>query len=90
MLQIDEDAVEPLSTIGAIRISGDEVEGEVELSIDDASEPADGDEVIERDGVRVFLDSVAAEALADQVLGVHAHGDHLHFTFDDQSDESDE
>jgi hypothetical protein len=22
--------------------------------------------------------------LADQVLGVHAHGDHFHFTFDDQ------
>jgi hypothetical protein len=28
---------------------------------------------------------VASEVLADQVLGVHAHGDHFHFTFDDQS-----
>jgi hypothetical protein len=41
---------------------------------------------VERDGARVFLDPAAAEALADQVLGVHAHGDHFHFTFDDQPD----
>jgi iron-sulfur cluster assembly protein len=84
MLQIDEDAVEALAGLGAIRISGEEVDGEVELSIDDASEPAQGDEVIEREGARVFLDAVAAEALADQILGVHEHDDHLHFTFDDQ------
>ena len=41
--------------------------------------------MIERDGARVFLDSIATEVLADQVLGVDAHGDHFHFTFDDQS-----
>lgn len=84
MLQIDEDAVDALAGLGAIRISGEEVDGEVELSIDDASEPAQGDEVIEREGARIFLDAVAAEALADQILGVHEHDDHLHFTFDDQ------
>ena len=39
----------------------------------------------ERDGARVFLDAVAADALADQVIGVHAHGDHFHFTFEDQA-----
>jgi hypothetical protein len=39
---------------------------------------------VERDGARVFLDPAAAEVLSDQILGVHAHDDHFHFTFDDQ------
>ena len=84
MLQIDDEAVAALTGIGAIRITAEEVDGEVELSIDDASEPTEGDEVVERDGARIFLDAVAADALADQVIGVHAHGDHFHFTFEDQ------
>ena len=69
----------------ALRITAEETDDGVELQIDDATEPEEGDEVVERDGARVFLDSVAAEVLADQVLGVDAHGDHFHFTFDDQS-----
>ena len=85
MLQIDDEAVDALAGIGAIRITAEEVDGEVEISIDDASEPTEGDEVVERDGARVFLDAVAADALADQVIGVHAHGDHFHFTFEDQA-----
>jgi Fe-S cluster assembly iron-binding protein IscA len=84
MLQIDEEAVDALAGLGAIRITGEEVDGEVELSIDDATEPAEGDEIVERGGARVFLDAIAAGALDDQVIGVHAHGDHVHFTFDDQ------
>jgi len=85
MLQIAQDAVEALAELGAIRISAEEVDGEVEVSLDEADGPEEGDEVVERDGARVFLDATAAEVLADQVLGVHAHGDHFHFTFDDQS-----
>ena len=85
MLQIDEEAVAALTQIGTIRITAEEVDGEVELSINEASEPSAGDEVIERDGVRVFLDQAAAEVLVDQVLGVHSHGDHFHFSFDDQA-----
>jgi Fe-S cluster assembly iron-binding protein IscA len=84
MLQIDDEAVAALAQIGTIRITADEVDGEVEISIDEASEPSDGDEVIERDDVRVFLDQAAAEVLVDQVLGVHSHGDHFHFSFEDQ------
>jgi hypothetical protein len=87
MLQIAEDAVEPLAGLGPIRITAEEVDGEVELSIDDATEPAEGDEVVEAGGARIFLDEIAAEALSDQVIGVEAHGDHFHFTFDDQTDE---
>ena len=85
MLQLTEEAVEALQQIGTIRITAEEVDGDVEIAIDDASEPAEGDQVIEQGGARVFLDQAAADVLSDQVLGVHAHGDHFHFTFDDQT-----
>jgi Fe-S cluster assembly iron-binding protein IscA len=87
MLQIADDALDALRQIGAIRIRGVEAgEDEVELEIEEAEEPVVDDQVVEREGVRVFLDPVAANALEDQILGVHAHGDHFHFTFDEQSD----
>jgi iron-sulfur cluster assembly protein len=84
MLQIDEEAVDALKELGPLRIRGIEEGEEVELEIEEATEPSDGDQVVERDGVRIFLDAGAATALDDQVIGVHAHGDHFHFTFDDQ------
>jgi hypothetical protein len=67
MLQIDESALEAFKELGSIRISGVESDGEVELEIEEAEEPADD-----------------ATALDDQVIGVEAHDDHFHFTFDDQ------
>jgi Fe-S cluster assembly iron-binding protein IscA len=85
MLQIDDDAVEAFRQIGTIRIRGVEGDGEVELEIEEATEPVSDDQVVEREGVRIFLDPVAASALDDQVIGVHAHDDHFHFTFDDQT-----
>jgi Fe-S cluster assembly iron-binding protein IscA len=85
MLQIDDEAVEALTQIGALRITAEETDEGIELQIDEATEPQAGDEVVEREGARVFLDGAAAEVLADQVLGVEAHGDHFHFTFDDQT-----
>ncbi len=84
MLQIDDDAVGPLAEMGPLRISAEEVDGEVEISISEATEPAAGDEVVERDGVRLFLDAMAAGVLDDQVIGVHAHEDHFHFSFAEQ------
>ena len=84
MLQIDDEAVAALAQIGTIRITADEVDGEVEISIDEASEPSEGDEVIDLGEVRVFLEPAAADVLSDQILGVHAHGDHFHFSFEDQ------
>jgi Fe-S cluster assembly iron-binding protein IscA len=87
MLQIDDEAVEALRQIGDLRIRGVESEGEIELEIEEATEPMMGDETVERDGVRVFLDPVAANALEDQVLGIHAHDDHFHFSFDEQTDD---
>jgi Fe-S cluster assembly iron-binding protein IscA len=85
LLQIDDEAVEALKTTGALRVTAEETDDGVEIQIDEAGDPHEGDEVIERDGVRVFLDAMSAEVLADQVLSVHAHGDHFHFTFEDQS-----
>jgi iron-sulfur cluster assembly protein len=87
MLQIAEDALDALREIGAIRIRGVEAgEDEIELEIEEADEPQMDDQLVERDGVRVYLDPVAANALEDQILGVEAHGDHFHFTFEEQSD----
>ncbi len=84
MLQIAENAVDALKEMGALRITAEEVGDELELSIANVDEPAEGDTVVERDGARVFLDAAAVDALDDQVLGVHSHGDHFHFTFDEQ------
>jgi Fe-S cluster assembly iron-binding protein IscA len=84
MLEIADDAVEPLKQMGALRITAEDLDGEVEIAIEDATEPAEGDETVERDGAVVYLDELAATVLADQVLGVHAHDDHFHFSFDDQ------
>jgi Fe-S cluster assembly iron-binding protein IscA len=85
MLQISDEAVDALRQLGPLRISGVEAEGEIELEIEDATEPVADDVVVERDGVQVFLDPVASNALEDQVLGIHAHDDHFHFSFDEQA-----
>ncbi len=84
MLEIAEDAIEALRQMGSLRIRGVESDGEVELEIEEAGEPVGDDQVVERDGVRIFLDPVSASALDDQVIGVEAHEDHFHFTFEDQ------
>ena len=85
MLQLTEEAVEALKQMGTIRITAEDVDGDVEIAIDEATEPNEDDQVLDQDGARIFLDPAAADVLSDQVLGVHAHGDHFHFTFDDQS-----
>jgi Fe-S cluster assembly iron-binding protein IscA len=85
MLQIDDDAVDALTQMGGLRITAEETDDGVELQIDEAAAAREGDETVERDGARVYLDSLAADVLADQLLGVHAHDDHFHFTFEDQS-----
>ena len=79
MLQIDDEAVAALEEIGRSAITAEEVDGEVEISIDEAAEPERGRRGDRARRRRVFLDAAAAEVLADQVLGVHAHGDHFHF-----------
>ncbi len=84
MMQIAAESVAALADLGPLRITGEDVDGEVELEIEPAEAPQDGDEIVDRDGARVFLDPVAAEALADQILGLEGHEDHYHFTFEPQ------
>jgi Fe-S cluster assembly iron-binding protein IscA len=84
MLQISDESVEALRQMGDLRIRGIESDGEVELEIEEAGEPVADDQLVERDGVKVYLDPVAASALDDQVLGIHGHDDHFHFSFEDQ------
>jgi Fe-S cluster assembly iron-binding protein IscA len=85
MLQISDEAVDALRQLGTLRIRGVETDGEIELEIEEASGPVVDDVVVERDGVEVYLDPIASTALEDQVLGIHSHGDHFHFSFDDQA-----
>ena len=44
-----------------------------------------GDEIVQRRRCGVFLDETAAAVLADKTLDVHAHGDHFHFSIDEQT-----
>ena len=84
MLEIAEDAVDALKQMGPLRITAEDVDGEAEIAIEDATEPLEGDVTVARDGAIVYLDAAAAAVLDDQVLGVDAHDDHFHFDFEDQ------
>jgi iron-sulfur cluster assembly protein len=69
-----------------LRISGStEGDGETALELEVAEGPSDGDETLESGGVHVYLDETAAAVLSDKQLDVHAHGDHFHFSIDEQS-----
>lgn len=70
---------------GGLRLSAERDEtGEIGIHISVATEPDDGDEVVDEHGARIFLDPSAADALADKVLDAEAHGDHYHFSLDNQ------
>jgi Fe-S cluster assembly iron-binding protein IscA len=66
-----------------IAIVHDDGEG-ADLSLELASEPADGDQVLDEDGLRLFLEPEAASLLDDKILDAEPHGDHYHFRLDDQ------
>ncbi len=72
-------------TGGGLRFSAVEEDGEIALELSAERASADGDETVEEHGVRVFLDADAADALSDQTLDVEPHGDHVHFTFVQQT-----
>ena len=77
--------VEEVGPEAGLRItaSGDG-NGDTALDFDLASAPGEGDEVVEDDGAKVFLDPAAAEVLADKTLDVEEHGDHFHFSLGEQ------
>lgn len=93
MLKITEQAQEAISSIvadggvgpaGGLRITGSGSNGETALDFDLAEGASDGDETVVDGGARLFLDETAAAVLGDKVLDVHAHGDHFHFSIDEQ------
>ena len=55
------------------------------LSLELASEPSEGDQVLDDDGTRVFLEPEAASLLDDKILDAERHDDHYHFRLDDQA-----
>jgi Fe-S cluster assembly iron-binding protein IscA len=82
MVEDDDDA----SAEAGLRIDvgqGDE-EG-VELALDFVDGPGEGDATVEHDGVRVYLTAEAAALLDDKVLDAQAHGDHAHFSIEEQA-----
>jgi Fe-S cluster assembly iron-binding protein IscA len=69
---------------GGLRISAAGGNGEGALDFELAEGPTEGDEVVESGGATLYLDETAAAVLADKTLDVHAHGDHFHFSLDEQ------
>jgi len=85
MLELADGAVKEIKELagdGGLRFVGKPgEEGSFLFDPSLADAPEDDDQVVERDGARVFLDALAAEKLDDQILEVHSHGDHVHFDF---------
>ena len=69
---------------GGLRISGTTSNGETALDFEVVEAQPDGDEVVRDGGAVLFLDETASAVLADKTLDVHAHGDHFHFSIDEQ------
>ena len=89
MLQLSDEAVTAIAELagdGVLRLVGHESDDGVEIETVVVGGPEDGDEVVESGGARVSLDPTAADVLGDQILDVHAHGDHVHFVFSPQDD----
>jgi Fe-S cluster assembly iron-binding protein IscA len=69
-----------------IRIAAEQSPGGDGLSLALATEPAEGDAVVDEDGTRVFLEPRAASMLDDKVLDAERHEDHVHFSVGPQDD----
>jgi Fe-S cluster assembly iron-binding protein IscA len=95
VLQLTEHAQEVIKGIvdenevgagGGLRItSASGGNGDAELEFDLAEAAEDGDETVTAGGANVFLDPTAAQELADKTLDVHEHGDHFHFSLEEQA-----
>jgi Fe-S cluster assembly iron-binding protein IscA len=72
-----------------LRITAEEEGNEVSIELDFTEAPQDEDDVVESDGARVFLDETAAEVLGNVELSVTPHGDHVHFEFNERSENGD-
>jgi iron-sulfur cluster assembly protein len=93
MLKLSERAAEAIKSMlkdadaegAALRIGAEmDEEGTPGLHISFVGEPEDGDEEIEEQGITIYLDASAADALDDKILDAEPHGDHVHFGIEDQ------
>ena len=71
-----------------LRITAEEDGDEVSIELDFAERPETGDDVVESEGVRVFLDETASQVLTEVELTVTPHGDHVHFEFNERGDDA--
>jgi len=78
--------VEEVGPDGGLRITASGNNGDTALDFDTAPAPGPGDEVVDDDGAKVFLDEAAAAVLADKTLDIEEHGDHFHFSLGEQSE----
>lgn len=94
MLTLTSDAVEAVRTIAGVspglpdaglriepRTEG--LEGGIELSV--VEDALEGDEVVEEEGARVFIDSELAPYLDDKVLDASVVGDQVQFNVTEQA-----
>ena len=93
MLKITEQAQDAIRGIcedggagpdGGLRVSGSQSDGETALDFEVVEGAVDGDDVVREGDIVLFLDETASAVLADKTLDVHAHGDHFHFSIDEQ------
>jgi Fe-S cluster assembly iron-binding protein IscA len=77
--------VEEVGPDGGLRITASADNGGTALDFGLAPAPGPGDEVVDEDGAKIFLDEAAAAVLADKTLDVEEHGDHFHFSLAEQS-----
>jgi len=67
-------------------VAAHDEDGGPALSIELATEPGEGDQVLDDDGTRLFLEPEAASMLDDKVLDAQRHDDHFHFSLEEQAD----
>jgi Fe-S cluster assembly iron-binding protein IscA len=93
MLVVTEAAAQTIASVceengagpgGGLRISGTASNGETALDFEVVTGAFDGDAVVREGDAVLFLDDVASAVLDDKTLDVQAHGDHFHFSIDEQ------
>ena len=97
MLALTENAVEAVKSIvsssdeasetGGLRMVAERAGTQANFQLSVVPLPAEDDEVIEEQGVRVFLEQEAASLLDDKVLDANVEQDQVAFTIADQTEE---
>ena len=94
MLELSDNAVREIKELtdgGGLRfVASEGADGEWSFDPSLVDGPEEGDAVIERGGATVYLDPVAAEKLADVILEIESHGDHVHLDFRQKDGSGDE